>query len=99
MSSIDRFPWQDEILRNLHAAGARSVDQISSAVAVEAGAGVDAGALREGIALNVDHLVDLGLAEYPDGRPPAASDAGHAALFHSIVVLTPTGQAVADSLP
>jgi hypothetical protein len=99
VSSISRFPWQDEILRILHAAGARSVGQLSSAVAVEGGGGVDANALREGIALNVDHLVDLGLAEYPDGRPAAATEAGHAALFHSIVALTPAGQAAAASLP
>jgi hypothetical protein len=99
VSSINRFPWQEEILRNLHAAGARSIFQISAAVAVESGNGIDAGVLREAIALNVDHLVDLGMAEYPDGRPAPATDNGHAALLHRLVTLTLAGQAAADSLP
>jgi hypothetical protein len=99
VSSINQFPWQDDILRTLSAAGARSVDQISAAVAVEGGGGVDSDALREGIALNVDHLVHLGLAEYPDGQPSPTTTTGHEALFHRIVALTPAGQAAADSLP
>jgi hypothetical protein len=99
VSSINQFPWQDDILRTLSAAGARSIAQISAAVAVEAGQGVDSGALREGIALNVDHLVDLGLAEYPDGRPAATTLNGHDALLHTIVALSRAGQSAADSLP
>ncbi len=99
MSSVNRFPWQDDILRNLHAAGARSISQISAAVAVEAGNGIDAGVLREAIALNIDHLVDLGMAEYPDGRPAPATANAHAALLHRIVTLTLAGEAAAVSLP
>jgi hypothetical protein len=99
VSSINQFPWQDDILRTLSAAGARSIAQISAAVAVEAGQGVDSGALREGIALNVDHLVDLGLAEYPDGRPDATTLNGHDALLHTIVALSRAGQSAADSIP
>jgi len=45
VSSINQFPWQDAILRTLRAAGRESIDQISAAITVEAGEGVDSDAL------------------------------------------------------
>ncbi len=99
MSSINQFPWQDAILRTLRAGGAESIDQISAAITVEAGEGVDSDALREGIARNVDHLVHLGLAAYADGGRSPTTHTGHDALFHRVVQLTPSGESAADSLP
>lgn len=99
MSSINQFPWQDGILRELRAGGAQSIDQISAAVVAEGEKGVDSDALREGIALNVDHLVHLGLVAYSDGRPSPSTHTGDEALFHRMVALTPSGESAADSLP
>lgn len=85
MSSINRFPWQDDILRGLHTGEAASIDDLADVVAVE---GHESAPLREEIAENVDHLVHLGLAEYADGdRSPRE------------VRLTPAGIEAAASLP
>ena len=67
MSSINRFPWQDDILRGLHEGDATSIDDLADGVAAD---GHDSVLLREEIAQNVDHLVHLGLAEYADGTAP-----------------------------
>jgi len=74
MSSINQFPWQDDIIRRLRADGALTVEQI--AAEITAGGG-ESEVLEEGVALNVDHLVHLGLAEYPDGRPGPSERTPH----------------------
>lgn len=86
MSSINQFPWQDEILRTLRSSGGSTIDELSEAASAE---GVDSDQLREAIAENVDHLVHLGLAEY----------AGGGAGFERAVKLTASGESAADSLP
>ena len=96
MSSINQFPWQDDIIRRLRADGALTVEQI--AAEITAGGG-ESEVLEERVALNVDHLVHLGLAEYPDGRPGPSERTPHDALFHRTVKLTPAGETAADSLP
>jgi hypothetical protein len=85
VSSINRFPWQDDILRGLHTGQVASVDDLADVVAAE---GHESVLLREEIAQNVDHLVHLGLAEYADGGGSARE-----------VRLTPTGMEAAASLP
>jgi hypothetical protein len=85
VSSINRFPWQDDILRGLHTGDAASIDDLADVVAVE---GHDSALLREEVAQNVDHLVHLGLAEYADGDRDRRE-----------VRLTPTGVEAAASLP
>jgi hypothetical protein len=69
--SINRFPWQDDILRILGSGEASSVDAISEAIGHEGRDPGEAGAnsteLRGSVAENVDHLVHIGLAEYTDG--------------------------------
>jgi len=89
--AINRFPYQDDILRILHSRGSVSVDDISHAVASEGrhdAEGHDSAQLHESIAENVDHLVHLGLAEYAGGGDGSRS-----------VKLTSRGEEAADSLP
>ena len=89
--AINRFPYQDDILRILHSRGTVSVDDISHAVAGEGRhdeEGHDSAQLHESIAENVDHLVHLGLAEYAGGGDASRS-----------VKLTSRGEEAADSLP
>ncbi|MDX6519978.1 MAG: hypothetical protein QOF08_583 [Gaiellales bacterium] len=67
MSSINQFPYQDYILRHLGAHGTASASQIAAAAAAEgrhSAEGHDTPQLHEAIAANIDHLVQLGLAEY-----------------------------------
>ena len=67
--SINRFPWQDDILRQLRG-GSASVSEIATAIAAEgrhSAEGHDSDELHRSVAENVDHLVHLGLAEYTDG--------------------------------
>jgi hypothetical protein len=85
MSSINRFPWQDDILRGLHTGEAASIDDLADVVSAH---GHESGLLREEIAVNVDHLVHLGLAEYAGGDRSQGE-----------VRLTPTGVEAAASLP
>ncbi|HYW29295.1 MAG TPA: hypothetical protein VE824_05775 [Gaiellales bacterium] len=88
--AINRFPYQDDILRILRSRGTVSVDDISHAVAGEGrhdAEGHDSAQLHESIAENVDHLVHLGLAEY------VGSDGARSAR------LTSRGEEAADSLP
>ena len=96
MSSINRFPWQDDILRGLHTGDAASIDDLADVVTAK---GHEPDALKEGIAENVDHLVHLGLAEYADGRPGPAAGAPDSELFGREVRLTPTRVEAAASLP
>ena len=85
-SSINRFPWQDDILRSLRRSGETTVKEVTVTIAAE---GVDSDALDRGVAENLEHLVHMHLAVYlgggdgPDRR----------------VRLTPTGEQAADSLP
>jgi hypothetical protein len=96
MSSINRFPWQDDILRGLHTGEATSIDDLADVVTAK---GHEPETLKEEIAENVDHLVHLGLAEYADGGrgPSPATPEGE--LFQREVRLTPTGVEAASSLP
>jgi hypothetical protein len=90
MSSINRFPYQDIILRRLGADGTASVSQIAAEIAAQGrhtAEGHDSPQLHEAVAENVDHLVHLGLAEY------VGSGAERTAK------LTATGQEAASSLP
>ena len=54
MSTINEFPWQEDILRNLQ--GGASVSVADLAAALQAG---DADAVGH----DVDHLADIGLLE------------------------------------
>jgi hypothetical protein len=88
--AINRFPYQDDILRILRSRGTVSVDDISHTVAGEGrhdAEGHDSAQLHESIAENVDHLVHLGLAEYTGGDGSRS------------VKLTSRGEEAADSLP
>jgi hypothetical protein len=84
--AINRFPYQDDILRILRSSGTASVDDISHAVAAEGrhdAEGHESAQLHAAIADNVEHLVHLGLAEHAGGG----------------VKLTARGEEAADSLP
>jgi hypothetical protein len=85
VSSINRFPWQDEILRGLHTGEASSIDDLADVVATE---GHESVLLREEIAQNIDHLVHLGPAEYAGGDGSRRE-----------VRLTQSGAEAAASLP
>lgn len=64
--SINRFPYQDDILRQL-SRGSASVTEIATAIASEgrhSAEGHDSDELHRLVAENVDHLVHLGLVEY-----------------------------------
>ena len=64
--SINRFPYQDDILRQL-SGGSASVSEIATAIAGEgrhSAEGHDSDELHRSVAENVDHLVHLGLVEY-----------------------------------
>jgi hypothetical protein len=95
-SSINRFPWQDDILRGLHAGEAASIDDLADIVTAK---GYEPDTLKEEIAENVDHLVHLGLAEYADGQPDPDARTPDSELFRREVRLTPAGVDAASSLP
>jgi hypothetical protein len=82
--SINRFPFQDNILREL-AKGAATAATVSNTIASE-GHGENSPELHRDIAENIDHLVNLGLAEYTGDTPRTAR-------------LTQAGQDAAASLP
>jgi hypothetical protein len=84
MSSINQFPYQDPILRQL-AKGAATAAAVSNAIASE-GHGDNSPELHREVAENIDHLVNLGLAEYTGDTPRTAR-------------LTQAGQDAATSLP
>lgn len=83
-SSINRFPWQDDILRSLRRSGETTVKGVTATIAAE---GVDSDALDRGVAENLEHLVHMHLAVYLGGGDDRR------------VRLTPTGEQAADSLP
>jgi hypothetical protein len=96
MSSINRFPWQDDILRGLHTGDAASIDDLADVVTAR---GHEPDSLKEALAGNVDHLVHLGLAEYADGLPGPDTRTPDSELFRREVRLTPAGVDAASSLP
>jgi hypothetical protein len=83
--SINRYPYQDDILRHL-SGGSASVSEIATAIASEgrhSAEGHDSDELHQSVAENVDHLVHLGLAEYNgsgDDRAVALTTAGSEAV-------------------
>jgi hypothetical protein len=84
--AINRFPYQDDVLRILRSSGTASLDDISHAVAAEGrhdAEGHDSAQLHQAIAENVEHLVHLELAEHTAGGAK----------------LTPRGEEAAESLP
>ena len=88
MSSINQFPYQDDILRRL-ANGPATAADVSNAIADEgrgAGEGENSSELHRSVAENIDHLVNLGLAEYTGETPRTAK-------------LTAAGTEAAGSLP
>jgi hypothetical protein len=85
-SSINRFPWQDDILRSLRRSGETTVGHVTSTIAAE---GVDSDQLDSSVAENLEHLVHMHLAVYlGDGEGADRK-----------VRLTPSGEQAADSLP
>ena len=95
-SSINRFPWQDDILRGLHNGDAASIDDLADIITAK---GYEPDTLKEEIAENVDHLVHLGLAEYADGGRGPVPSTPDSELFGREVRLTPAGVEAAASLP
>ncbi len=72
--SINRFPFQDPILREL-ATGAATAAAVSNTIANEGhapGHGQNSPELHREVAENIDHLVNLGLAEYTGDTPRTA---------------------------
>jgi hypothetical protein len=72
--SINRFPFQDNILREL-AKGSATAAAVSNTIASEGrapGHGENSPELHREVAENIDHLVNLGLAEYTGETPRAA---------------------------
>lgn len=84
MSSINQFPYQDPILRHL-AKGAATAAAVSNGIASD-GHGENSSELHQAVAENIDHLVNLGLAEYTGDTPRTAR-------------LTQAGQDATASLP
>jgi hypothetical protein len=87
--AINRFPYQDDILRQLRG-GSASVSEIATAIAGEgrhSAEGHDTDMLHRSVAENVDHLVHLGLAEYTGAGADRA------------VALTTAGSEAVSSLP
>ena len=86
--SINRFPFQDVILREL-ARGAATAAAVSNTIASKGhapGHGENSPELHREVAENIDHLVNLGLAEYTGDTPRTAQ-------------LTQAGRSAAASLP
>ena len=86
--SINRFPFQDDILRQL-AKGAATAAAVSNTIASEGrapGHGENSSELHRDVAENIDHLVNIGMAEYTGDTPRTAR-------------LTAAGQDAVASLP
>jgi hypothetical protein len=86
----NQFPFQDDILRQL-AKGAATAASVSNTIASEGrapGHGENSPELHRDVAENIDHLVNLGLAEYTGGSGDDRS-----------ANLTAVGQEAAESLP
>ena len=86
MSSINQYPWQDDILRALRRSGKTTVGGVIAAIAAE---GADSPQLDDSVAANLEHLVHQHLAVYLGGAEGNDRE----------VVLTRTGESAADSLP
>ena len=86
--AINRFPYQDDILRQL-AKGPASAADVSNSIAGEGrdDGGSNSSDLHRDVAENIDHLVNLGLAEYVSDASP------------KLAQLTAAGQEAASSLP
>lgn len=54
MSTINEFPWQEEILRNLQGGASVTVEDLTATLEA---------ADRGAVGRDVDHLADLGLVE------------------------------------
>jgi hypothetical protein len=84
----NQFQYQDDILRGL-AKGAATAASVSNSIASEGrapGHGENSPELHREVAENIDHLVNIGLAEYTGATPRTAQ-------------LTQAGQDAAASLP
>jgi hypothetical protein len=84
----NQFQFQDDILREL-AKGAATAASVSNSIASEGrapGHGENSSELHREVAENIDHLVNIGLAEYTGDVPRTAR-------------LTQSGQDAAASLP
>ena len=101
--SINRFPWQDDLLRFMSSSESSSIHDLATAVSREGTdsphAGADSDELRMGIAENLDHLVHLGLAEWTDGKGEPTRSTPHEELFNREARLTDAGRSAAASLP
>jgi hypothetical protein len=87
--AVNRFPYQDDILRQL-AKGPATAADVSNTIAAEGrdpGGGENSPELHREVAENIDHLVNLGLAEYVADAVPKAAQ------------LTAAGKEAATSLP
>jgi hypothetical protein len=70
----NQFQYQDDILRQL-AKGAATAASVSNSIAEEGhapGHGENSPELHREVAENIDHLVNLGLAEYTGDTPRTA---------------------------
>jgi hypothetical protein len=85
VSSINQFPWNDDILRSLRASGETTVGGVTAAIAAE---GVDSDQLDRSVEANLEHLVHQHLAVYLGGDGADRK-----------VRLTRHGEEAADSLP
>ena len=84
----DMFPFQDDILREL-AKGPATAASVSNTIAGEGrapGHGENSSELHRAVAENIDHLVNIKLADYTGDTPRTAQ-------------LTQAGQDAAASLP
>jgi hypothetical protein len=101
--SINRYPWQDDILRFLSSGESSSIHDLATAVSREGDDSphdnADTDELRMGIAENLDHLVHLGLAEWSDGKGEPSRSTPHEELFNREARLTDAGRSAAASLP
>jgi hypothetical protein len=101
--SINRFPWQDDLLRFMSSGESSSIHDLATAVSREGHDSPhdtsDTDELRMGIAENVDHLVHLGLAEWADGKGEPSRSTPHEELFNREAKLTEAGRSAAASLP
>ena len=86
--AVNRFPYQDDILRQL-AKGPATAADVSNTIAGEGrdSGGSNSSELHREVAENIDHLVHLGLAEYVADATPRSAQ------------LTAAGKEAASSLP
>ena len=93
-SSINRFPWQDDILRSLRRSGETTVGHVTSTIAAE---GVDSDQLDRSVAENLEHLVHMHLAVYRRrrwGRPQGQAHADRRAGRRLVALESPQDDAL-----